>query len=134
MSKALSLLLLMTPMIASAAEEAPAIPFSATVRQDAAAPRTIEVAVPAGTVETVDLRGGLLLEFTAPADPLDFAMVRLLRRQDDAVYPVHTTRQPLADNSTLANNSTPPAAYLICDGEASFYSPPPQRLPECPGS
>ena len=133
MSKTLPLLLLLSPILASAAEEAPAIPFTALVRQDGAEPVTVEVDVPAGSVETVALDNGMLLEFTAPADPLDYAMVRLLGKRGADDYPLHITRQPLEDNSKLENNATPRNGYLICDGKVAFFSPVGESLPRCPG-
>ena len=104
-----------------------AVPFDVTLRIDAAAPAAIAREVAPGMRETVELGGGLQLEMSAPSDPLDYVMLRLLRREGELPLPLHTARYPL-------RKAPEPRAYLVCEEQVTYFSPAPGELPGCPGS
>ena len=130
MRKSLPLLLLI-PMALGAnaqyeAQEDP-VPFDVTLRIGAAEPRSIDREVAPGMREIVELGGGLQLEMSAPADPLDYVMLRLLKRQGELPLPLHTARYPLRE-------AVAPRAYLVCGELATYFEQAIGELPECPGS
>lgn len=128
MKKSLPLLLLLpfafaVPAAQYETQENP-VPFRVTLRLDGAAPVSIERELAAGMKETVELNGSLLLELTAPANPLGYVMLRLLRRHEELSLPLHTARYPLREALT-------PRAYLVCGDEVSYYSPAGETLRDC---
>lgn len=103
------------------------VPFQVTLRIDAGEPAEIDREVPPGMREIVELGGGLQLEMSAPADPLDYVMLRLLKRQGELPLPLHTARYPLREAAERR-------AYLVCEELVTHFAPAPEELPGCPAS
>lgn len=101
--------------------------LNATLRNGQSPSDVVEMAVPAGSVATIDLDNGLRLEFSAPASDGEEQQTttRLLRRSGGVSEILHTTRQGGEVGFPRSNG------YLVCQDEVTFMSPAPDLLLEC---
>jgi hypothetical protein len=102
--------------------------FSGEIRVDAGLPDAFNVAVQQSYVRLLDFPGGLKLELTAPADAAgDRAQtdVRLLQTTGDTYRVLHEAH-------IMAPARMPRTfSYLVCRGEAQYFSPAPKAMPPC---
>jgi hypothetical protein len=121
-----SLLLLTTLLSMSALGQEAFYGFAAHLRVDNNPTETLSVSLRPGEVRVVDLGNQIHLEFTAPeADSAEqLSMVRLLGEEDAELRVLATTRSSPTSNPRVVG-------YLICDGQVTFMSPPPEDIPSC---